>query len=195
MSAPEPGKYLASRHFSMRLSLWIAEAAIVLVIVTLGRRGPSSAEVTATLAAPTIEILSAGRTVDDHQQFVALSCRAANPTKTSMWFYGYLPESFDPPLEKGIMWPSCVMQFRQAGRWQIHPLIGQCGVGLGMVELAPGESGSFGCELPIEATWTAIRVGISWAGSPEPTDKLSEAWSQSLKLDLIAGKSGEFHRN
>ena len=130
-----------------------------------------------------VRIKSAAVTMLGESPYLALSCEVRNPTAAALVFVGYLPDSFDPPLQAGTASPIYVLEFQRDGEWQPHPL-GWCGTGMGAIELPSDGESVFDALVPFEPAWDAVRIGIRWS---EPLDfataeatAFSTAWSKPL---------------
>jgi hypothetical protein len=114
----------------------------------------------------------------------SLDVEVSNPGKHSLWYHGYRPDSFDPPIPKGQMQPIYQIELKQGGKWQQHP-IGWCGTGMDELELAPNASATFGVWVPA-GPWEAVRIGLTWhpPGSREDSPP-AIAWSPEITRQEI----------
>jgi hypothetical protein len=114
----------------------------------------------------------------------SLAVEVSNPGTHALWYHGYRPDSFDPPIPKGQMRPIYRIELKQGGKWQQYP-IGWCGTGMDEIEFAPKASAAFGVWVPA-GPWEAVRIGLPWhpAGAREDSQP-TVAWSPELARQEI----------
>ena len=127
----------------------------------------------------------AGRQNMGEAKGFSLAVEVSNPGKHSLWYLGYRPDSFDPPIPKGQMRPIYRLELKQDGKWQQYP-IGWCGTGMDELELAPNTSATFGVWAPA-GPWDAVRIGLTWhpPGAREDSPP-TLAWSPELTRQEIS---------
>jgi hypothetical protein len=74
---------------------------------------------------------------------------------------------------------------KQAGKWQQHPIMWDCGFGMDELEFAPKASATFGVWVPA-GPWEAVRIGLTWhpAGAREDSPPMV-AWSPEFTRQEI----------
>ena len=110
--------------------------------------------------APELRVHVVGRQDMGEARGFSLAIEVSNPGTQSLWYHGYRPDSFDPPIPKGQMRPMYRVELKQDGKWRQHP-IGWCGTGMDELELAPKASATFGVSVPA-GPWEAVRIGLLW---------------------------------
>lgn len=134
--------------------------------------------------APELRVQVAGVQKMGDASGYALAVKVSNPNQHGLWYHGYRPDSFDPPIPKGQMYPIYRVELKQDEEWKQHP-IGWCGTGMDELELAANDSATFGVWVPA-GTWDAVRIGVPWY--PDGTQKDSKptiAWSSELTRQEI----------
>lgn len=105
-------------------------------------------------------------------------CEVTNPSKTSWYFRGYSPASFQSKLPADRIAPYSQIQRLKNGQW-VTEFDGRCGVGIGPVELPAETKASFFTFLR-DSEREDVRVGISI--SPTKDWKHSQnIWSEPVK--------------
>jgi len=114
----------------------------------------------------------------------SLAVEVSNPGTHALWYHGYRPDSFDPPIPKGQMHPIYQVELKQGGKWQQQP-IGWCGTGMDELEFAPNAAATFGVWVPA-GPWEAVRIGLPWhpAGAREDSPP-TVAWSPEFTRQEI----------
>jgi hypothetical protein len=137
---------------------------------------------------PTIKIVSADRATFQDIPMVVLTCELRNPNQAPLVFLGYRPDSFDPPLAENSISPIHSVELKKDGNWVKYP-IGWCGTGMDGIVLGAQRRYAFGCSVPDDPEWTAVRVGVSWGRSTgrfnDEIPKMTIAWSRPLAKDEI----------
>ncbi len=136
-------------------------------------------------AAPELRLHVAGRQTVGEAKGFSLAVEVSNPGTQMLRYLGYRPDSFAPPIPKGQMIPIYRIELKQAGKWQQHPIMWDCGTGIDDVEFAAKTSATFGVWLPA-GPWEAVRIGVAWrpaAGDKEAA--LAVAWSPELTRQEI----------
>jgi len=121
---------------------------------------------------PTIKLQSASTVSIGEAQFVSLTLEVSNPNRgVSLSVTGYAPDSFDPPIPEGQIFPLYQIHLLRKGQWKQDP-IGFCGTGLTNLELAPDSPVTFSVAIPT-GDWEAVKVGIGhnpgWSEKEETT--------------------------
>ena len=146
----------------------------------------------ATQQPPELRLHLVGRQNKGEARGFSLAVEVTNPGTQTLQYFGYRPDSFNPPIPKGQMRPIYRIELKHAGKWQAHP-IGWCGTGDGDLDFAPKTSATFGVWVPA-GPWEAVRIGISWrlAGGNKEAAR-AVAWSPELTRQEIrrALKAGE----
>ena len=130
------------------------------------------------------EIRLSGAARDAGQKHYSLTFEVSNQNSASVSYLGYTPESFDPPLEKGMFIYG--LEFKRDGKWQRYPR-GWCGFGMAPLELAPKSREIFGIAVidDLAPNWEALKFGISWTtrgkkDSPTTFPEMTTAWSKEI---------------
>ena len=102
-----------------------------------------------------------------------------------MTFTGYAPDSFDPPIPEGQIFPLYQIHLLRKGQWQQDPT-GFCGTGLTNLELRPNSPVTFSVTIPA-GDWDAVKVEIGhhpgWSEKEETTT--TTLWSVVLTKEEI----------
>jgi len=139
--------------------------------------------------APTVQIDTAVRTMFAEVPMAAFSCEVCNHEDRPIWFLGYTPGSFGPPLPEGECAPMYVVQLKSNGQWQDDP-IGWCGTGLDHIQLAGRTRAKFSFAVPQGESWESVRVGVRWFPD-HPGEQANQgiiAWSEPFGQDRLAGE-------
>ncbi len=112
----------------------------------------------------------------------SLTFKLWNHNNRAIGYLGYAPDSFSPPLPKGMLIHG--MQFKSNGKWQKYPL-GYCGTGLTFLKLAPMRHEEFSVSVvdDFAANWEAVKVGVTWSGVDD--QDLATAFANS-KMSFVA---------
>lgn len=133
----------------------------------------------ATQRAPELRVHVAGRQNVGEARGYSLAIEVLNPGAHALWYYGYRPDSFDPPIPKGQMSPIYRVELKQGGKWQQLP-IGRCGTGMDWLEFTSNASAIFGVWVPA-GSWEAVRIGLPWHyGKPQKDSLPTFVWSPEL---------------
>jgi hypothetical protein len=158
---------------------FLSVALLLAVVSGLGFRS-SQDEAPKPSASPFPRIKLVGASISEGEQStVSLKLEFTNPGATSLAFFGYPADSFDPPLVAGVIWPFYQIEFMREGNWEPY-FIGRCGTGAGTVEVAPQSSGTFDAEVIAPNDWQAVKVSINQ--TPTETeidpDQVTITWSR-----------------
>jgi len=150
--------------------------AFLIVGCCFGIRAVHAEPPPTTQPAPELRLHLAGLQNMGEARGYSLTVEVSNPGTHALWYHGYRPDSFDPPIPKGQMQPIYRVELKRDGRWQENP-IGWCGTGMDELEFAPKASATFGVWVPA-GPWEAVRIGLLWhpAGAREDSPP-TLAWS------------------
>jgi len=135
--------------------------------------------------APELRLHVAGRQNVGEAKGFSLAVEVSNPGAQMLRYLGYRPDSFAPPIPKRQMMPIYRIELKQAGKWQQHPIMWDCGFGMDELEFAPKASATFGVWVPA-GPWEAVRIGLTWhpAGAREDSPPMV-AWSPEFTRQEI----------
>lgn len=175
-------------HRCVMPALLAASALLAVAYAPLADDSPlPDAPASAVVQPPTMTLIAATSVVDAEQPHISLTFEVSNPNDASLMYTGYLPTSFDPPLDPASFSPMYEIEVQRDSQWQDH-FIGWCGTGMGNLELKPNSPVAFSVAVPDDG-WTAIRVGFGhdpgWS-EEEAATTTSTRWSTIVWREEIA---------
>jgi hypothetical protein len=140
--------------------------AILLLASTLAAEPPKP-------TAPTLRLAAAS----EGSEFVALTIEVNNPNAKPLPYLGYTPDSFEPKIPEGTIFPLHKAELLRKNKWEADK-IGWCGTGIGPVAIPANGKVKFSVLVPA-GEWEKVRVGLVWFATADEKSPIT-AWSDDI---------------